>query len=202
MLLLVFSFLTVQRNAEWHTQLSLYSHDVQYAGDSPLLYANYGGLLIVRGQFDKAEPYLARSVALDPQLSHNLNNLAVIYEQKKDYSQAKNLYWRNIHMNAVIARYVAVAYCGLARIALLHEKNPQEAKRLSEIGLRKNPTDTQLLKFLALSDYQLGQKDEALAVAKKLYATAPGQGRALYGFIQNNKPMSLVDPLYGVTYSF
>jgi len=201
-ILFLLSILTIQRNAQWSSKASLYSHDVQYAGSSPILYADYGGLLIANAQFDKAKPYLINSVSINPLLGFNLNNLAVVYEHEKNYTKAKALYWENIHLNANAPRNVAIAYCGLARIALLHENNPNYAKQLSLIGLQKNPSDTQLPKFLALSEYQLGDKGAALQVAKKLEAVSPTEGGSLYDFIANDKPMSLVDSLYGVTYSY
>ncbi len=69
------------------------------------------------------------------------------YELKKDYLKAYKLYWQDIHITDGLPKYIS--YEGLTRIALVNEKNPGEAKVLSEYALQKYPSDTLLLAFLA-----------------------------------------------------
>jgi hypothetical protein len=140
--------LTIIRNSQWQTPMKLYSHDVIYAGESPVLYSYYGALLIDNGEYDKAKLYLERSISLDPQIGSNLINLAVWYEHKKDFASAKALYWKQIKINGTQSSYTLIAYQSLARISLFNEKNPKEAKRIAKIALTKFPSDSILKEYL------------------------------------------------------
>jgi protein O-mannosyl-transferase len=195
---LFLSFLTINRNSQWHSRIELYSHDIKYVGESPMIYSNYGGLLMLNQQFDQAKPYLEKSVSMDPKIGSNINNLAIWYENNKNYSKAKSLYLENIRLNSNLPRYVAVSYGGLARIALLHDDNPQEAKRLSKLGLKQTPMDTQALEFLALSEYKLGNKKEALRLIRQLYKYVPETAGILYDNISQDKSFH-VNTIFGAT---
>jgi protein O-mannosyl-transferase len=192
------SCLTIIRNSQWYSKIELYSHDIKYAGESPMLYANYGGLLMMRGKFDEAKPYLEKSVSLDPKIGSNLNNLAVWYEHNKNYAKARSLYLENIRLNPNLPRYVAVSYGGLARIALFHDDNPKEAKKLSELGLKQTPMDIQALELLALSEYKLGNKKDALRIIGLFAGQAPDPASKLYYYISQDKPIVL-DQIFGAT---
>jgi|WetSurMetagenome_2_1015567.scaffolds.fasta_scaffold02157_6 protein O-mannosyl-transferase len=195
---LALSLLTIARNSQWHSRMELYSHDIKYAGESPMLYTNYGGLLMMDGKFNEAKPYLEKSVALDPKIGSNLNNLAVWCERNKNYVKAKSLYLMNIQLNPNMPRYIAVSYGGLARIALFQDNNPKEAKRLSELGLKSTPMDIQALEFLALSEYKLGNKEESLRLIRLLSKQSPDPAGKLYYYISQDKPFVL-DTIFGAT---
>jgi len=199
--ILLLSFLTIVRNSQWHSRLELYNHDVKYAAQNPVLYGNYGGLLMLNQQFDKAKPYLEKSVSMDPKIGSNINNLAIWYEHNKNYAKAKKLYLENIRLNPNLPRYLAISYGGLARIAFTQDNNPKEAKRLSEMALRLVSVDTQALEFLALSEYKLGNKTNALSISKQLQNQAPNAAGELYNIFSQDKPFVL-DNIFGATISY
>lgn len=187
-LLFSLSLLTIMRNAQWSSLQQLYGHDVQYAGNSPVLYSYYGGLLMQNGRYNDAKWYLEKSVSLDPSIGSNLDNLAMWYEHNKEYQHAEDLYRQNIRTDTTHSTYEAQSYEGLARITLLNGGNPRAAKQIAETGLRKYPTDTLLLEYLAVSEYQLGEKKEALQVIQKAYDLAPdAQNRNLYELIASDR---------------
>lgn len=59
------------------------------------------------------------------------------------------------------------------------------------LRIRRTPFDLPLLwRILALSQYQLGDREKALSAAKKSYDLDPNQAtQALYLLIQQNKPI-------------
>lgn len=186
--LVLLSILTIIRNSQWQTPLRLYSHDVQYA-ESPLLYNNYGNMLIDTGRFDEAKTYFEQSIALDSKIGKNINSLAAWYETKRDFVNAKKLYWENIINNQELTAYIDIiniSYDGLARIALVDDKNIQEAKRLSESALRVSSSDSNAMEILSVSEYFLGEKNEALQTVQKLYSYAPDAANTLYLLIKGD----------------
>jgi len=189
--LVVLSILTIIRNSEWQSRFSLLSHDVKYA-QSPLLDSYYGGMLILNGQLDQAKTYLDESVSSDPRLGHNLNNLAIYYEKKENESKAKSFYLENINLNSDESNsYVYISYEDLAHI-YLDEKNPQKAKELAQKALVLAPSDIHATEYLAIAEYQLGEKNESLQTIKKLYTYSPSpELEQLYFLISSNKHFSL-----------
>jgi protein O-mannosyl-transferase len=190
------SFLTIIRNSQWNTWFQLLSHDVKFA-QSPILNSYYGGMLLLSGELDKAKPYLEKSVLMEPQLGYNLNNLGALYEHKKDYAKAKALYSRNIKLNSHNSNsYQYVSYVGLAHIAL-NENNPKEAKEMAQMAIKTAPLNNQANEYLAISEYKLGEEDEALDTIQKLYDRVPNQEIAqLFVLIKNHKPFT-VNPSSG-----
>ncbi|MBI5122305.1 hypothetical protein HZA75_00440 [Candidatus Roizmanbacteria bacterium] len=190
-ILVILSMLTFVRNTQWQSRFTLLNHDVQYA-QSPLLDSFYGGMLIINGQLDKAKPYLEESISLNPQLGHNFNNLAIYYEKKNDYTRAKALYWENIHRNSEFSNtYIYISYENLSHLAL-NDNNPKEAKSLAEKAVSLSPFDAHALEYLAIAEYQLGEKDAALQIIQKLYKYSPNSEVAqLYYLIKSNKHFTL-----------
>ncbi len=203
-LMILLSIITIIRNSQWQSTFTLYSHDVQYA-QSPLLDSYYGGLLIFKGQYSQpfllkeAKFYLDRSVSQAPELGHNINNLAVWYEINNDYEKAKSLYLKNIALNSKRKNgYTSDSYTGLAHIAL-NEKNPLEAKRMSQEALKINSLNIHAKEYLAISEYQLGEKVEALNIIRELYYHVQNQEIVqLYMLINLNKPFTL-SPKFGLS---
>jgi len=72
-------------------------------------------------------------------------------------------------------------------IAVKREGNPQEAKNLAVKGLQKYPTNPDLWEMLALADYTLGNRQDALIEAKKATDILPSPGKKdFYNRILNN----------------
>jgi protein O-mannosyl-transferase len=179
------SILTITRNSQWQTSFSLYSHDLQYAGESSTLNSYLGEILVANGKSDQARLYFEKARALNP-LGDSLNALAYLSEQQKNYIKAKNLYWQNINLKNGLPKYIS--YEGLARISLFYEHNPQEAKDLSETALTMYPNDEILIKLLSFSEYFTKDKSEALKTFQKLMKIAPSQeNQQIYLMMENDK---------------
>jgi hypothetical protein len=69
------------------------------------------------------------------------------------------------------------------------------------MALRLVSVDTQALEFLALSEYKLGNKTNALSISKQLQNQAPNAAGELYNIFSQDKPFVL-DNIFGATISY
>ncbi len=170
---------TIMRNTLWQSPLELYAHDIKYMEESPKLYNLYGEALVNEGELNEAKKYFKRSLTLDPLLGSNLYDLGIVYEKKKDYSHAKDMYWKSIYLNDGLPKFSS--YEGLVRITLFGDKNPEEAKRLAEHALKIHPLDSRLRGYLAISQYLIGDKDGAISSGLQLLKQEPSEeNKALF----------------------
>jgi tetratricopeptide (TPR) repeat protein len=184
-LILLLSALTIVRNSQWQTSSQLYSHDEKYAGESAELEAYLGEIFVANGQLNTAKIRFEKAISFDP-MGDSLNGLAYVYEQQKNYTKAKKLYWQNIKLSNGLPKYIS--YEGLTRIALIDEHNPWEAKQLSKAAFVLYPNDEALIKLLAFSEYFTKDKTEALETFRKLLNIVPNQeNQKIYLMMENNK---------------
>lgn len=180
----ILSILTMIRNAQWQDPVQLFSHDITYSSDSPLLNNNLGVSLANSGELDKAIPYLEKALKLDPSGGYR-GSLGQAYEHKKNFKKAKAIYLEDIKINNNSAKYIS--YYGLARIYIVYDKKPQEALSLVKYEIQKYPYIIDLLKAEAIAEYQMGDKEAALKTMQKILTYAPNQNnQQVYLFIQNN----------------
>lgn len=191
MLFFIVTFLlastTFVRTAQWQSPLSLYKHDIKYAGNSPVMASYYGALLVDQGDLVEAEKYLTESVTSNPSIGSNLVNLAVLYEHQGKYASAEAIYKQHISQNKS-SNYAVLSYQSLTRLALIHENNPTKAKYFAQKGLSLYPSNTLLMQYLAVADYFLGEKKEAESLSKKLYDSSPNtQTQKIYTLIKEDQ---------------
>ena len=172
-LIVVLSVLTIVRSSQFRTPLTLYAHDLQYSRVSPQIDNLYGRELMKSGKVDEAKFYLEKSVTANPRLGNNLQHLGLWYELKKEYTEAKELYWQDVNLNNGLPK--SYSYASLAGIALYNENNPHEAKELTETGLSKYPQYERLLEYSAIAEYLLENKKKSLMTAQKLVGFYPSQ---------------------------
>jgi protein O-mannosyl-transferase len=184
-LVFLLSILTVIRNSQWQTPFTLYSHDARYAGESAEIEGYLGEIYAKNGQLNEAKNHFEKAIIFDP-MGDSLNGLAYTYEQKGNYTKAKELYWKNIQLMNGLPKYIS--FEGLSRIALIYEHNPKEANRLCADALKKYPHDELLIKFLAISQYFLGNNTQALETFKKVLNTTNNQeNQQIFIMMKNNK---------------
>lgn len=184
-LILVLSFRTVIRNRDWKDGYTLYSHDIQYQPESYQLHNNLGVELFRRGNIDEAGIHYKRSVELFPYFV-NWNNLGNVYLEKKDIKRARKYYelaMRNGNYH--------IAYENLALLLLKHE-SPKEANEFSKDAVQKLPNSSKLWMTLAVSEYRLGNRNDALFAAEQAIRLDPIQPNYLvYYTISQNQPIIL-----------
>jgi Flp pilus assembly protein TadD len=157
--------------SQWSTALGLYAHDLRYSKVSPQIDNLYGAQLMKAGRMDEAKFFLERSVALNPSIGNNLENLGVWHELRGEDAAAKVLYQRDIDLDNRLSK--SYAYAEIVNITLYGEKNPSEAVRICKFALEKYPTDQKLLALLPVAEYLAGDKEAAVAAAKHLAEIYP-----------------------------
>lgn len=169
-ILTAFSVKTVSRSLDWRNGLTLYSKDERITPNSFDLENNLGVELFRAGRFEEAKIRFAKSVEIAPFWWTNWNNLGAVYEQENNTKAAKEAY-----LTAIKNGQYYLSYENVAKIIFFKEDNPQEAKKFTEDSLRILPQNPTLWLILALSDYKLNIKNEALSAAENAYKLAPSE---------------------------
>lgn len=181
------SIRTFIRNMDWKDGLTLYGHDIKIAKDSFDLENNYGVELFRVGRFEEAEIHFEKSTKLAQSWWTNWNNLGVVYEKKGDYKKAKEYYQKAINNG----KYY-LAYENVAKITFFQENDAKFAKEFIQQSLQLLPNNTNLWFILSLSEYKLGNKEEALKAAKNALILSPTeQNYYLYSRLSQNLPLEL-----------
>lgn len=160
---------TIIRNANWVDGLTLYSHDIQISKDSFDLENNLGVELFRAGRIPEAKEHFQNSIALQPKWHFALNNLGAVYQNEKNYPEAKKLYLKVLENSDYY-----LAYENLSSIYLV-EGNYKLARDFTEDSLKKLPNNSVLWLNLAIAEYKLGNKSNALEAAKNAYMLNPGE---------------------------
>lgn len=183
--LAAFSLKTIIRNADWHDGYTLFSHDVNISKNSFDLENNLGVELFRRGDFKGAKVHFENSITLQPKWYFAYNNLGAVYEQEKNHQKAKELYYKTL----AISDYY-IAYENIAGILLFWEDDPAGAEEFAQTALKKLPQNGKLWLILALSDYKLNSRQEALQAAQNAYRFSPSDQTAyVYYQLSNNLPL-------------
>jgi len=106
--ILLFSFLTFQRNHVWQDEVTLWEDTVKKSPNKPRALMNLGLAYSKLGKYDLSLDYFNKSIAIDPKNTDALNLRGVIYFQKgkylsalEDYDQAISVdpYYAEIYVN-------------------------------------------------------------------------------------------------------
>ena len=75
---------------------------------------------------------------------------------------------------------------------LVHD-TPEETTSFIKEELKNNPDDSVLWLYLAVEDYKIGKKDEALLEVQKSYDIYPSnEAQYIYQQIMNNQPINII----------
>jgi tetratricopeptide (TPR) repeat protein len=110
-ILVLYSWMTVARNADWRDNLTLFSRDIVHSPNSASLNASLGNMLIITAQNSsdaneraqmllQAKQVLERAIAIYPAYFYALGNLALAYEFLGDEDSALIAFKRSIALNA------------------------------------------------------------------------------------------------------
>jgi len=173
---------TIIRNNDWHDNVTLYSHDVQYTR-SYSLENDLGTEYVFKGQDNQAIVHFKNSVDMFP-IDINLFNLGQSYVNLGNYKESK-----------VYFRQLAKHYTGSIPIAtvislLLIDNDPQDAETFINKGLFQKPKNMQLLIYLEIAEYKSGNKKTALVLAQKTFSLYPNyQTQYVLKQIIQNQPI-------------
>ncbi|MBI5448959.1 tetratricopeptide repeat protein [Candidatus Gottesmanbacteria bacterium] len=184
-LLLVLGATTIIRSRQWQNGLTLFSHDTSISPDSFDLTNNYGVEIFRTGDIGAARQAFDRSIKLNPTWWVAYNNAGAVWERLGDTAKAEALYRTSTER----ASYY-LAYENLAKLLLFQKKNRKDAQQTAARGLRQFPTSVNLWLVYTIASYELGERKEAVAAARRLYTIAPGdQTAAVLSRITNDLPL-------------
>lgn len=194
----LFACRTIIRSEDWKDNLTIVRHDTQVT-DSFSLESNLGYQLSRLGYYDEALIHLEKSVNLNPHWWANWNNLGMLYRHK-GYAENDPVYIdkaRSSFDRAIENTFFQFPYENQAEL-LLGFKGPQEAKDFIDSISSKITLDYLLLRYLAITEYKLGNQERAVSAAKQSYLLNPNDtlGYELYQAILNNQKVNFTLPIY------
>jgi tetratricopeptide (TPR) repeat protein len=184
---------TIERNANWYSPLTLYSHDVQ-------AYPNYdienylGAELAGVNKNSEAISHFLRSVELLPH-DTNIYNVGSMYERVKDYPNAIAYYRKTLEFKSNYTSHAQIrklAFEGLIRLLIAHDR-PEVANPVIKQAVEEFPKNGTLWGYLAINEYGLHNQAGALSAAEKAKTYFPNATtNQLYELIVNKKPIDLI----------
>jgi tetratricopeptide (TPR) repeat protein len=192
-ILVVLSIRTVARNSDWINAVALYSHDSKIL-TSYDLENNLGLEYSLNGNYKQAIFHFKKSLDLYPYDSVYLN-LAGAYEKSGDLNSAKRYYFDAIQANQSTSNMhkivLSSSYERLAFI-LLKTEAPEKSLDFIKSAIKIYPTIENLWIDLAVAEYRLNNREEALKAAKRaLEIRSDPQIQYLYEQIASNKEIEL-----------
>ena len=101
LLVFVFAVLTVVRNADWKSAVTIWADVVKKSPAKERAYNNLGTAFQGQKKYDEALAVYQRALALDPSISLNAyGNIGNVYLDKQEYEKASELFTRILMINA------------------------------------------------------------------------------------------------------
>lgn len=160
------------RIKNWQNGHTLFSHDIKINKNAFDLENNLGTELFRNGDFREAETHFRKSTELAPYWWTSWNNLGVVFERKNETDKAKEYYQKAIDNGNYY-----LAFENLAALKFKTEE-PIENKKFLEESLKKLPQNPKLWLILSLTEYRLGNKENAILYAQKSYQLQPSKDAA------------------------
>jgi tetratricopeptide (TPR) repeat protein len=184
----LFSTRTIIRNTNWQNQLTLFTHDIKLQ-DNFDSQNNLGSAYTLSGNPRQALIHYQKSVNLLPN-DTNLFNLGYTYQQLGDLQNAKKNYLKVLDNKK--SRSIPKSYAFQSLGFMFLESNPKIAKEYATQGLQEFPNDGSLYSILAISNYKLNDRADALSAAEKAKTFLPNEAtNSIYFLILNNQHIDL-----------
>ena len=125
----------------WRNKFTIYERAIDVTSGHHVLYNNYGKILLSRGDrldIARAETYVLKAIALQPNYSHALGNLGNIYTTTQRYEQAIEMYQRALAQDPNYEfsadDHYSIGYC----LARLHRYDEAEKQYFQALAIRPN----------------------------------------------------------------
>lgn len=97
---LAFTARTIFRNLDWRDEITFYSKTIAAGGGTARVHNNLGmALLRQRQDFEHAEQQYQEALKVGPEYDAALNNLGLLYVQKREFDKAIPLFQKTIEMH-------------------------------------------------------------------------------------------------------
>ncbi len=161
----VYLTVTVNRNADWKNNLTLWSQSIRANPTSNSLHTNLAQAYFDLGDYDQAEAELKQAIALNPNQPIDWTNLGIIYHQKGLTSQALEAYNRALSLSFGYMR--AHNYLGI----LYHQqRNFPKAIEEYTVTTTLDPTFPYPYYYLGLIYHEQGDLEKAITYYTKAIA--------------------------------
>ena len=98
-IILLFCFLSIQRNALWRDDISIYRDTLKYRPADPKLRYNLGNAYLRKGVLNAAAKEYSIAIEGNPSYAYALNNLGLVFEKQGDIKAAHQHYEMAITSN-------------------------------------------------------------------------------------------------------
>ena len=176
LLLVCYAAGTLNRNAVWKDEISLWADAKKKSRNLVRPYNNLGEAYDKLGEYDKAIPEFEAALQLNPHYFFALNNLGNIYGKKQEYAKAIHYFEKTL---AGKPDY-SPAHYNLARAQHLTGK-PNEAIKSYRLAIRFNPYFEQAFYNLANLALQSGLVEESIENFTQFLAMQPNHAKARFG---------------------
>jgi len=167
LVLLFFSFRDLIRSNDWANSLSICQHDEQINTQSYLLEYCLANELYNTKEYTQAKNHAKKAVILYPQYFLSWYTLGKIEYAQNDKVNAQGAFEKTLTLNDFNYGSEELS------LILVYENKPQKARDIAKKYLKRMPNSAQLWYALALADYRLGKKEEAITAAKNAYTLEP-----------------------------
>lgn len=190
--IILLSLRTIIRNTSWKDPISLYEHDSKIL-DNFDIENNLGSEYMAANDYQNSLVHFKKSVELFP-YETNLFNLGSTYENMKKIDLAKKYYLMAInsnHFTLIPHKHIFLTYERLGYVLLL-DRDFKLAKKYMQIGANDYPEDANVWIILAVSEYNLNEKKNALVAAEKAKSIYLDEHtNYIYNQIVNNQPIQI-----------
>ena len=197
-ILIILSTRTFTRSLDWKSNLSISSHDVLVTKDSFALENTLGSALTDQGRYMEAIVHIKKSIALAPYHWINWNNLGVAYlnmgwknQNQDDLTKAEKYFRKSIKNGSNF--YLPYENLGLL---LVDFRDPKEAENFFLQASKKIQLNHRLWFLLAVTEYELNNKEKALTAAIQAYNLNPDDALStqFYNALVNNQKIDIEGP--------
>lgn len=167
-LVCVLGILAVRQTWLWSDPALQWEATLKVNKTSPVVYNNYGWILMQRGQLAQAMALFRRAAELAPQLEVPYQNMGRIYYMRGDKSAASEMFKKasEVSSKSTHARIM------IGRILREEGKHGQAIDYFTE-EVKAHPSSALLRSELALSYQSAGRADEAVAEFDRAIAAGP-----------------------------
>ena len=187
-----FSVFTLVRNSQWNNSITLFSNDIKINNNFDVE-NQLGAELAIQGRYKEALPILLDSHKKNLEDS-NIFDIAGCYKQLGNIKLAEKYYEEiiinkdNIKIRPVVKQNT---YNEMAKLLILHE-DPEVNAVFLKRAVKEYTANSTFWAFYAITEYNLGNKPEALAFAKNAYGLNPNNStNQLLQNIKANKAAQL-----------
>jgi len=184
LIIFIFGIRDIVRNSNWQDNLTLYQHDMKYGVNDYTFQLEYATELSNHGNQNEAKQHILSSISLRPGVL-NWTILGLIYARQHKLEQAKNAlrtaltYDNNYYFTNITLAKLLTAY-----------GDPKSTIPFLKQVLSKYPNDSMTWVYLAIEEYKIGNRNEALqAVRKSSDIQLSPESKYVYFHIINNQPI-------------